>query len=185
MSPDDSVDSTRSLEKPARRGVERFRQACARVAASTCAEGSGRGRLCPMSEEGESVRSEPEPTSPATRRRRILIVDDHEDAREGLHLLLTYAGHEVETSEDASGALDKLRTFQPEIALIDIGLPGVDGYALARMARQTPEARATCLVALTGYGRAEDRQKALAAGFDAHMTKPVDPDRLYAFLNER
>jgi CheY-like chemotaxis protein len=133
------------------------------------------------------VPSEPEstPTSPARRTRRVLIVEDNKDAREGLQLLLTYAGHDVETSEDASGALDKLRAFQPEIALIDIGLPGVDGYALARMARQTPEARATCLVALTGYGCAEDRQKALAAGFDAHMTKPVDPDRLYAFLNER
>ena len=101
-----------------------------------------------------------------------------------MRLLLSYAGSEVETSEDASSGLDKLRTFQPDFVLIDIGLPGVDGYALARMARQTPEARATCLVALTGYGRAEDRQKALAAGFDAHMTKPLDPDRLYALLNE-
>ena len=135
--------------------------------------------------------AEPEPTSAASadpaahRRRRVLIVEDNADAREGLRLLLTYAGHEVETSEDASSGLDKLRTFQPEIALIDIGLPGVDGYALARMARQTPEARATCLVALTGYGQEEDRQKALAAGFDAHMTKPVDPSRLNAFLAER
>jgi len=100
-------------------------------------------------------------------------------------MLLTFAGHEVETSEDASSGLDKLRTFQPEIALIDIGLPGVDGYALARMARQTPEARATYLVALTGYGQDEDRQRALAAGFDAHMTKPVDPAKLCDFLIER
>src|SRR5439155_526321 len=84
-------------------------------------------------------------------------VADNADAREGLCLLLTYAGHEVETAEDASSGLEKLRTFQPEIALIDIGLPGVDGYALARMARQTPESAATYLVALTGYGRAEDR----------------------------
>src|SRR4029453_9350598 len=74
----------------------------------------------------------------------------------------SYAGHEVETAEDAPTALEKLRTFRPEIALIDIGLPGVDGYALARLARQTPEARATCLVALTGYGRPEDRKKHLA-----------------------
>jgi len=125
------------------------------------------------------------PTPPATRRRRVLIVEDNEDAREGLGLLLSCAGHEVETAGDASSGLDKLRTFQPEIALIDIGLPGVDGYDLARMARQTPEARATCLVALTGYDRAEDRQKAVAAGFDAHMTKPIDPEYLYAFLNER
>jgi len=135
--------------------------------------------------------SEPEPPSeiPADpgpgQRRRVLIVEDNADAREGLCLLLTYAGHEVETAEDASSGLEKLRTFQPEIALIDIGLPGVDGYALARMARQTPESAATYLVALTGYGRAEDRQKALSAGFDAHLTKPVDPGRLNAFLAAR
>jgi len=126
------------------------------------------------------------PADPATgRRRRVLIVEDNPDARDGLSLLLTYAGHEVETAEDASSGLEKLRTFQPEIALIDIGLPGVDGYALARMARQTREARATYLVALTGYGQAEDRQKALAAGFDAHMTKPVEPSQLTAFLAAR
>jgi CheY-like chemotaxis protein len=129
------------------------------------------------------------PTAPApgaaqNRRRRVLIVEDNADAREGLRLLLTYAGHEVETAEDASSGLDKLKSFRPEVALIDIGLPGVDGYALARMARQTPEAQATCLVALTGYGQAEDRQKALAAGFDTHMTKPVDPAKLCAFLTE-
>jgi PAS domain S-box-containing protein len=128
--------------------------------------------------------TEPSPGSARNRRRRVLIVEDNADAREGLRLLLTYAGHEVETSEDASSGLDKLRSFQPDVALIDIGLPGVDGYALARMARQTPEANATCLVALTGYGQAEDRQKALAAGFDTHMTKPVDPAKLCAFLTE-
>ena len=135
--------------------------------------------------------SEPEPPSeiPADpgpgQRRWVLIVEDNADAREGLCLLLTYAGHEVETAEDASSGLEKLRTFQPEIALIDIGLPGVDGYALARMARQTPDSAATYLVALTGYGQAEDRQKALSAGFDAHLTKPVDPGRLNAFLAAR
>ena len=129
---------------------------------------------------------EPARAAPAAqRRRRLLIVEDNADAREGLQMLLTLAGHEVETSEDAASALEKLRAFQPEIALIDIGLPGVDGYALARMVRQTPEARTTCLVALTGYGQAEDRQMALAAGFDAHMTKPVDPEKLCAFLAER
>jgi CheY-like chemotaxis protein/two-component sensor histidine kinase len=126
----------------------------------------------------------PAPGSARNRRRRVLVVEDNADAREGLRLLLTYAGHDVETSEDALSGLDKLKSFRPEVALIDIGLPGVDGYALARMARQTPEAKATYLVALTGYGQAEDRQKALAAGFDMHMTKPVDPAKLCAFLTE-
>ncbi len=99
-------------------------------------------------------------------------------------MLLTFAGHEIETAEDASSGLEKLRTFQPDVALIDIGLPGVDGYALARMARQSLEARGAYLIALTGYGQAEDRQKALAAGFDAHMTKPVDPTKLCDLLAE-
>jgi len=141
-------------------------------------------RLPPIVASPEPARAAPaEPA--AQRRRRLLIVEDNADAREGLQMLLTLAGHQVETSEDAASALEKLRAFQPEIALIDIGLPGVDGYALARMVRQTPEARTTCLVALTGYGQAEDRQMALAAGFDAHMTKPVDPEKLCAFLAER
>ena len=129
--------------------------------------------------------SEPAGDPTAVRRRRLLVVEDNADAREGLRLLLSYAGHEVETAEDAPTGLEKLRTFRPEIALIDIGLPGVDGYALARMARETPEARTTYLVALTGYGQAEDRNKARAAGFDAHLTKPVDPARLNAFLAAR
>src|SRR2546422_8837752 len=115
-------------------------------------------------------------------RRRVLIVEDNADAREGLRLLLTHAGHEVETSEDALSGLEKLRTFQPDVALIDIGLPGVDGYALARMARQTPQAGGTCLVALTGYGQAEDQRRALASGFDTHLTKPIEPTQLEDFL---
>ena len=115
-------------------------------------------------------------------RRRVLIVEDNADAREGLRLLLTHAGHEVETSEDALSGLEKLRTFQPDVALIDIGLSGVDGYALARMARQTPQAGGTCLVALTGYGQAEDQRRALASGFDTHLTKPIEPTQLEDFL---
>jgi CheY-like chemotaxis protein len=141
-------------------------------------------RLPASAVRAESAPPAAPPGSARNRRRRVLVVEDNADAREGLRLLLTYAGHEVETSEDASSGLDKLKSFRPEVALIDIGLPGVDGYALARMARQTPEAKATYLVALTGYGQAEDRQKALAAGFDMHMTKPVDPAKLCAFLTE-
>jgi CheY-like chemotaxis protein len=118
-------------------------------------------------------------------RRRVLVVEDNDDAREGLRLLLTAAGHEVETSADASSGLEKLRTFRPDVALIDIGLPGVDGYALARMARQTQETQRTRLVALTGYGQAEDRRKALASGFDTHLTKPIDPARLEELISGR
>jgi PAS domain S-box-containing protein len=157
---------------------------------SMASRGRGHGsefvvRLTAAAVPAESERiTEPASGVVRSRRRRVLIVEDNADAREGLRLLLTHAGHEVEASEDASSGLDRLRSFRPEVALIDIGLPDVDGYALARMARQTPEAKATYLVALTGYGQAEDRRKALAAGFDTHMTKPVDPDKLCAFLAE-
>jgi PAS domain S-box-containing protein len=117
-----------------------------------------------------------------TGRRRVLIVEDNDDAREGLRMLLTHYGHDVETSEDAPSGLEKLRAFRPDVVLIDIGLPGVDGYALARMVREVPEAHATRLIALTGYGQDEDRRKALASGFDAHLTKPIDPATLERVL---
>ena len=80
---------------------------------------------------------------------------------------------------------DPLEAFQPDVALIDLGLPGTDGYALARRIRQCAPARGVYLVALTGYGQAEDRRRALAAGFDVHLTKPVDPARLEALLASR
>ena len=117
--------------------------------------------------------------------RRVLIVEDGDDARESLKLLLEHAGHVVETAEDGPTGLAKLRAFQPEVALIDIGLPGLDGYALARQVRERPETSAVRLIAVTGYGQADDRQRALAAGFDLHVTKPVDPAALRDLLARR
>ena len=120
------------------------------------------------------------PASPP--RRRVLVVEDSADARQSLQLLLELAGHVVETSEDGPSGLAKLDAFRPEVALIDLGLPGIDGYTLARMARDNPETRAIRLVAVTGYGQTEDRQRALAAGFDLHVTKPVDVSMLEELL---
>jgi len=115
-------------------------------------------------------------------RRRVLVVEDSPDARESLQMLLELAGHVVETSEDGSSGLAKLDQFRPEVALIDLGLPGIDGYTLARRARENPETRAIRLVAVTGYGQAEDRERALAAGFDFHVRKPVDAAMLEELL---
>jgi CheY-like chemotaxis protein len=112
----------------------------------------------------------------------VLVVEDGLDARESLRLLLEQAGHVVETAEDGPTGLAKLQSFRPEVALIDIGLPGLDGYALARRARACPETSSIRLVAVTGYGQADDCQRALAAGFDLHATKPVDPARLHDLL---
>jgi PAS domain S-box-containing protein len=115
-------------------------------------------------------------------RRRVVIVEDNADARESLQLLLRLAGHDVETAEDGLIGLQKLTTLRPDVALIDLGLPGIDGYDLARRLRALPEARAMRLIAISGYGQAEDRRRALDAGFDLHITKPVDPDRLQRLL---
>jgi CheY-like chemotaxis protein len=119
---------------------------------------------------------------PNGRRRRVLIVEDSADARESLRLLLEIAGHEVDTSEDAAGTLEKVRVFRPDVALIDIGLPGMDGYRLAQALRESPHGRDLRLIALTGYAQAEDQRKALEAGFDLHLTKPVEPDRLQSLI---
>jgi CheY-like chemotaxis protein len=99
--------------------------------------------------------------------------------------LLQNAGHVVETADDGPTGLAKLQAFRPEVALIDIGLPGIDGYTLARLARRQPETSGIQLVALTGYGQDEDRRRALAAGFDLHVTKPVDPITLRDLLARR
>jgi PAS domain S-box-containing protein len=115
---------------------------------------------------------------------RILLVEDHPDARESLRMLLDLAGHQVFVAADGHDGLETLRAIRPDVALVDIGLPGLDGYALARTVRADPALRATRLVALTGHGQAEDRARARAAGFDAHLTKPVEPDALQRVLAE-
>jgi len=110
--------------------------------------------------------------------RRVLVVEDSADARQSLRMLLELAGHQVETSEDGPAALAKVDAFRPEVALIDLGLPGMDGYEVARQLRSRPQTKAIRLVAVTGYGQADDRRRALAAGFDQHVTKPVDASML-------
>jgi PAS domain S-box-containing protein len=114
--------------------------------------------------------------------RRVLVVEDSADARLGVQLLLEQAGHVVETAGDGPEGLAKLGQFHPDVALIDVGLPGMDGYELARLARSQPETRDIRLVAITGYGQEEDRQRALAAGFDLHVAKPVNPAVLQDLL---
>ena len=110
--------------------------------------------------------------------RRVLIVDDNRDAARSLALLLKRYGHIVETADDGPSGLEAARSFAPEVALLDIGLPGMDGHELARRLRDDEALRDIVLVALTGYGTEGDRLEALDAGFDAHATKPVDLDRL-------
>lgn len=113
---------------------------------------------------------------------RILVVEDQPNARETLKALLELDGHEVETADDGLVAAEMIEFQQPEVALIDVGIPGIDGYQLARRLRKNPENAEILLVALTGHGQPSDRQQAFDAGFDAHLVKPIDPADLAQFL---
>lgn len=113
---------------------------------------------------------------------RILIVEDNVDSAETMQMLLSISGYDARTAYDGASALEVAREFSPEAVLCDIGLPGKDGYAVARELRELPETRSALLVALTGYGHDEDRERAVKAGFDAFQVKPVEPDALQALL---
>jgi CheY-like chemotaxis protein len=113
---------------------------------------------------------------------RVLVVDDDSDAAESLMMLLRVFGHQVRVARDGPTALRLACEDVPELMLVDVGLPGMDGCELARRARQIRELRGVVLIAFTGYGRDEDRQRTLGAGFDLHLTKPVDPAALQELL---
>jgi signal transduction histidine kinase len=121
---------------------------------------------------------------PIARARRILVVDDNEDLAELLAELLLQAGHQVEVAHDGPGALTLAARFQPEIAILDIGLPVMDGYALASELRAAMPDGAPQLIAVSGYGQAIDRERSKRAGFAAHLVKPVDFETLYAAIDE-
>jgi signal transduction histidine kinase/DNA-binding response OmpR family regulator len=127
-----------------------------------------------------SVSPMPESVRPVSR--RVLVVDDNKAAAQSLSLLLRSAGHEVRTAYDGPAALAMAEGFQPEIALLDIGLPGMDGYEVARHLRLERQADQLMLVALTGYGQDEDRIRTKTAGFDHHVVKPADPAALMTLI---
>jgi CheY-like chemotaxis protein len=154
---------------------------CGTVAATS--EGLGRGAtfsvrfplIAPPAPEADR----PAPTA-AANPKRILIVEDNADAREMLRTLLELQGHEVHEAEDGHAALDRALELRPDVAIIDVGLPRVDGYTLARTIRD--RALPIRLIALTGYGTEQDRRRAAGAGFDAHLTKPVEPEKLDSLI---
>lgn len=113
---------------------------------------------------------------------RILVVEDNPDGRESLVTLLSLMGHEVASACDGVEGLDVALQFRPDVALLDLGLPKMDGLTLAKAMRTHPDLARVTLVALTGWGADKDRSRTRAAGFDDHLTKPVDPAALGALL---
>lgn len=133
-------------------------------------------------EAGPAIRDDAPPHAPT--RRKVLVVDDNRDGADGLVMLLRLGGHEIRVAYDGHSALALAEAFRPEVALLDIGMPGMNGYALARALRAEPWGQAMTLVAMTWWGQDEDRRQAAQAGFDLHLTKPVDPAAIEALLAE-
>jgi PAS domain S-box-containing protein len=130
----------------------------------------------PLAQVPATEEPAPQQRAPAAIQRKVLVVDDNADAAETLAQLLEVIGHTPVTAHDAASALTKFDEFQPDVVLLDIGLPDADGYQVARTIRaRGGKAR---LVALTGWGQAEDKRRAAEAGFDTHWTKPIDPAQL-------
>jgi PAS domain S-box-containing protein len=113
---------------------------------------------------------------------RILVVDDNVDAADGLKMLLELDGEDARAAYDGEAALKIAKEFRPQIVLLDVGIPHMDGYEIARRLRSAPETRAAILVAVTGWGQSEDRRRSKEAGFDYHLVKPVDPATLHRLL---
>jgi len=135
------------------------------------------------SEEGHSPTAAKHPQRSAARHKlRVLVVDDHDDSRAMLRLLLQQSGHETIEAMDGIEGVQLALTARPDAAVVDIGLPGIDGYEVARRLRKLPHGARLALIALTGYGQAEDKERALRAGFDEHLVKPLDAQRLEAAL---
>ena len=121
--------------------------------------------------------------APASFAHNILIIEDNRDAAETIRMLLQHDGHSVEMAFTAQDGLDQAAVQRPDVILCDIGLPVMDGYQVIRRIREEPSISATYVIALTGYGREEDQRQALDAGFDLHMTKPIDRAALAAALS--
>ena len=124
----------------------------------------------------------PLPAGPAPAR-RVLVVDDNRDAADSLAIWLQMEGHEVDVAYGATEALALARARPPAIALLDIGLPIMDGYEAARRIRQRPDAQQILMIALTGWGQGDARRHTLAAGFDYHLIKPVELDEIMKLVN--
>jgi two-component system CheB/CheR fusion protein len=154
---------------------------------SIVAESDGRGKgstfrvRLPLTEQ--SIKPKLPAPHFAFRGRKLLLVEDNHDARTMLTKTLQLQGFKVAAAGDGRTALELFRSLQPDVAVIDIGLPLMDGYQLAREIRKTNTTSRSMLIALTGYGRKADRQAAIDAGFDAHLVKPLNPTDLYELIS--
>ena len=152
-------------------------------------DGSGRGSVftvrLPLAAAPQAAATSSRPSTTEAVRRRVLTIEDYADARDSLRSLLELSGHEVREAADGPTGVELALRLRPDVVLIDIGLPGLDGYSVARRIRSGPQGHLMVLAAVTGYGQPDDRRRAQEAGFDALLVKPVDLDQLTEILATR
>jgi CheY-like chemotaxis protein len=124
----------------------------------------------------------PHVTHTPARRFKILVVDDNHDSALSLAMMLSLMGHETRTAHDGESAVSTAESFQPEVVLLDIGLPKLNGYEVAQRIREQPWGTSMYLIAVTGWGQDEDRQRSSEVGLNMHMVKPVEPSALEKLL---
>jgi CheY-like chemotaxis protein len=165
------------------KGIVELHQGCV----SAHSDGPGHGAefsfLLPLAAAGATEALDaPSPMGAQTRPLRILIVEDNRDSADSLRELLELAGYRVEVAYSGQAALAITSEFQPEVVLCDLGLPGMTGYEVVGALRQNPSLATARMVAVSGYGQEEDKTRSRTAGFDAHLTKPVEFEELQRLL---
>jgi CheY-like chemotaxis protein len=157
-----------------------------RVEARSAGLGKGSEFIVHLPTPGSSVPALPDPVEDEEfgpgPKRRVLVVDDNRDVTDSLAILLGLMGHDIGTAYDGLEAVQAAATFRPDVVLLDIGLPKLNGYEAAQQIREQPWGKHMFLIALTGWGQEADKRRATNAGFDHHLTKPVEPARLEKLL---
>jgi CheY-like chemotaxis protein len=141
-----------------------------------------RVRLPRVQQDSRETEPDPSASAEAAVSKRVLIADDNLDAAESLQLWLQFAGHDVQIAANGMEALKIAAEFKPDVALLDLGMPGLSGFDVARRIREAPWGSGIVLVALTGWGQDEDRRQSAEAGFDHHLTKPIAPDAIESLI---
>src|SRR5262249_36622146 len=144
-----------------------------------CSSDLGLGGLPPA---GLPPPTPAQPARQAAQAWRVLVVDDNRDMADSAAILLRASGHDVRVAYSGKAALEAARAHRPDAVLLDLGLPEIDGYEVARRLRQDPQLKNARLIAVSGYGQETDRQRSREAGFDAHLVKPVDLQKVQVIL---